>query len=164
MEDCFPNIYPICSLLSVCDGVSDTMYYAKYTTVSLNLPSKVTQQNPMFLLTLHVKKPTSKGEESAQARSPCKVEPRSVYLMPEQHTFSFCVLRTPSALCDQTRLRMGTRVHGNPFPQRTEPGRELLVSSTLTNIPAQGLITNVLHHCLPKGPWPRQSSLNLLIL
>lgn len=31
VEDCFPNIYPICSLLSVCDGVSDTMYYAKYT-------------------------------------------------------------------------------------------------------------------------------------
>lgn len=75
------------------------MYYAKYTTVSLNLPSKVTQQNPMFFLTLHVKKPTSKGEESAQARSPCKIEPRSVYLMPEQHTFRLhqhCVTRQGS--------------------------------------------------------------------
>lgn len=48
VEDCFPNIYPICSSSSVCDGVSDTTYYAKYTTVSLSLPRKVTHQNPMI--------------------------------------------------------------------------------------------------------------------
>lgn len=120
-------------------------------TVSLSLPSKVTHQNPMVFSYFAREETNIEEGESAQARSPCKVEPRSVYLMPE-HTFSFCVLQTPSALCDQTRLRMGTRVHINPFPQRTEPGRELMVSSTLVDIPAQGLIINVLHHCLAKGP------------
>lgn len=38
--------------------------------------------------------------EGGQPRLPCKVEPKSVCLMPE-HTFSFCVLQILSALWPQ---------------------------------------------------------------